>query len=129
MRKLSFFIAVLLMLSFSQREAAATKEVSSKDKEVIIEVFKTLYESQYRFEFSKDEGYGKKPVGKMSPGSLRNGNQVTISNSIVKTYFPTMNFWFAVNNPQPPAEGLAGAFGKANAARLQAIVNKYTGGQ
>jgi hypothetical protein len=129
MKQLSFFIGMLLMLSFSQEAKKVAKEVSAKDKEVIVEIFKTLYEEQYRFEFSKEESYGKKPVGKMSPASLRNGGQVTISNSIVKTYYPTMNFWFAVNNPKPPAEGLSGVFGKANAARLEAIVNKYTAGK
>ena len=131
---LSGFLAIILF-SFSAfslvrnaKNESSAKELSAKDKEVIIGIFKTLNEDQYRFEFNKDENYGTKVLPKAMWYSLRSGNKGTLSGSIVQNYYPAINFWFVVNNPKPPAEGLEGLFGKANAVRLQAIINKYTGG-
>ena len=125
---LPFSLSAFSLMRNAKNEKLA-KELSAKDKEVVIGIFKALNEDQYRFEFSKDETYGAKVLPKALWYSLRSVKEATFSGSIVQNYYPAVNFWFVVNNPKPPAEGLEGLFGKANAARLQAIINKYTGGQ
>ena len=127
-----FLTILLVSLSASspvnEKNENSAKELSAKDKEVIIEIFKTLSEDQYRFEFSENENYGAKVLPKAMWYSLRSGKKGSLSGSIVQNYYPAINFWFVVNNPKPPGEGLEGVFGKANAARLQAVINKYTSG-
>ena len=102
------------------------KTLTQKDKEVIIEIFKTIDVKLYHFSFSQSETYGKGVLPIPFPASLRNGGQPTLSGHIVKSYYPTVNFWYVVAEPAKPAEGLEGIFGKANAARLNAVINKYT---
>lgn len=139
MKKLSVFSSLFIIISFflsltvsAQPESKTKKEpikiLSAKDKATIIEIFKTIESFLYRIEFDKEESYGSKFIGS-STENLRIGKQVPVSNAISETYYPTFNFWFVVMKPASPAEGLEGIFGKQNAARLQAIINKYAGGQ
>ena len=129
-------LLIIILCSFSasslvrdEKNERSGKELSAKDKEVIIGIFKTLSEDQYRFEFSKDENYGMKVLPKAMWYSLRSGNKETFAGSIVQNYYPAINFWYVINNPKSPGQGIEDVFGKANAARLQAIINKYSGGQ
>lgn len=129
------FLAIILfslsasVLAQGEKAEKPAKTLSSNDKEVIIEIFKTIDASLYRFQFSKDESFGTKLVSPLSASDLRKGKKINFPNSISETYFPIMNFWFAVDKPTFPTEGLEGIFGKANVARLQAVINKYTGGK
>lgn len=121
-------IGAIISFSFCIAFAQPPKMLTAKDKEVIIEIFKTIDDKSYRFSFGDQETYGNKYLPKLMPASLQKGSHPTLSGHIVKTYYPTMNFWFVVTKPKPPAEGLEGIFGKANAARLEALIKKYTAG-
>src|SRR5688572_29989016 len=105
MKKSSAIISFLsmffffLLLSVSAREEnnsreTPAKELSAKDKEVIIEIFKTIDVSLYRFEFTENETYGTKVLPKAMWYSLRSGKKGTLSGSIVQNYNPAINFWF-----------------------------------
>lgn len=137
MKKYSFQAAILsvIMLAFSfgnssaqpeQTTTATAKILTKKDKDVIVEVFKTIDIHSYRFSFGESELYGKGVLPIQFPASLRNGGQPTLSGHLVKSYYPTVNFWYVVAEPAKPDEGLERIFGKANAARLNAVINKYT---
>lgn len=135
MKKLSVTISLFAIISFvlslsvqAQEEKKVIKEISAKDKATIIDIFKTIESPLYRIEFNSNETYGSKFIGS-STDYLRVGKYIGFLNAIVETYYPAMNFWFVVMKPTPPAEGLEGIFGKQNAAKLKAVINKYTGGQ
>jgi hypothetical protein len=102
------------------------KPMTSKDKEVIVEIFKSADETRYRLEFSPGEIYGKKSVSVSDWGKLRSGIDVPIVQSIAATYIPKTNFWYVFTRAKKSSDQLETLLGKSNAAKLNALINKYT---
>jgi len=106
------------------------KSITAKDKAVILEIFnKMIFEDEYRMEFDNKEVYGKKELNDSWINMLRTGNigAKFPTTFLYKTLQPKTGFWFFTSKQK--ALGMDNVFGKADAARLQAIINKYSGGQ
>ena len=108
---------------------ATPKILTAKDKAVIIEIFKSINEEDYRMEFNNNELYGKKVLPDSYIQALRTGNLLEdIGDSyLFQTLQPKAGFWYYTNKPKDI--GLEKFFGKDNAARFQAIIKKYSGGK
>lgn len=135
--KTAFLLFIIVAFSFGtspiQPDHATTitapKILTAKDKAVVIEIFKNIHEEDYRMEFSNKELYGKRELPDSYIHALRTGNLLEdISNNyLFQTLQPKAGFWFFIQKDKNLK--LEGVFGKANAARLQAVINKYTGGK
>lgn len=102
------------------------KPLTAKDKEAVIEIFKTINERLYSFEVG-GVSYGKKDFSPSAKKALQLGKQnVLVANSIVANYVPKTDFWYVISKSAAPANTLEGILGKANTARLNALINKYT---
>ncbi len=130
MKKLLTISTLLVLFSFlsaAQNPESIEKPIkllSAADKAVIIEIFKTLDPKDYYLEFKNKEVYGLK---KMQPSALFaiKTDQLHTASAIIKWY-KEISLLFVI--AQPSTVDLKTIFGKANAARLQAIITKYTGG-
>lgn len=139
MKKQFMLPALLIIILFSmsasvsapgEKTEKSAKTLTAKDKDVIKEIFKTIGANQYHMGFEKNEAYGvyQLPAGLLN--ALRTGSRIDaddVTGGLYKTYQPDLAFWYYIN--WKSSAGLESVFGKANAARLQAIINKYNGGK
>lgn len=133
--KTTFLLFIIVALSFGtssiQPDHATTittpKSLTAKDKAVIVEVFKTIREEDYRIKFNNKELYGKRELPDGYISALRTGKLLDdVTNSyLAQSLQPNAGFWFFINKDS--SLKLEDVFGKSNAARLQAVINKYTG--
>jgi hypothetical protein len=104
------------------------KVISTKDKADINEIFRSSVGLRnYRMEFGNGETFGAFELNSTIAYKLRKGYQLDLddfSGQLYKTYQPKLAFWYFVN--KSGTEGVEAVLGKANAARLQAVINKYT---
>lgn len=130
---LSGFLLVILVISSAQpgrtkRSAneRTPKVISAKDKADINELFKTgVGIRYYRMEFADREVFGAFQLNETIANALRKGYQLDhdmVSGQVYKSYQPQLAFWYFINK----TGSLESVLGKANAARFQAIINKYT---
>lgn len=131
---LLFILSLTIGAQTTENQKNATtkpvKTLSAKDKAEVIEIFQSLDANLYRLQFNGfKQTYGQLDVpGPMRSQLLLGAEFPSISEPwIIGSYYTSIGFYFVVRKPAPPAEGLEGALGKANAARLEAIVTKYTG--
>ena len=110
---------------------ATPRTLSAKDKSAINDIFKTIGVRNFRMEFGLNEAYGSYLLPDPVVKALRSGSHIDsdilVTDDLYKSYQPQLSFWYYLDRSR--SEGLEGIFGKANAARLNAIINKYTGGQ
>lgn len=135
--KIGFLLFSIVAFSFGTStiqqgpaiRTATPKILTAKDKAVIIEIFKSIDEEDYRMEFNNKELYGKKVLPDGYVQALRTGNLLEdIGDSyLFQTLQPKAGFWYYTNKPRDL--GLEKLFGKDNAARFQAIMKKYSGGK
>ena len=135
--KAVFLLFIVVAFSFSTSSiqpdhatrTATPKILTAKEKSVIIEVFKNIDEEDYRMEFNNKELYGKRVLPDAYIQALRTGNLLEDigTSNLFQTLQPKAGFWFFTNKDK--SLGLEGVFEKTNAARLQAIINKYSGGK
>ena len=82
-------------------------------------------------EFENNEAYGAYKLQDVVVKFLRSGSyidaDILVTEDLYKSYQPQLAFWFYINRNR--SEGFEGIFGKSNAARLEAIIKKYSGGQ
>jgi hypothetical protein len=129
---------LLVVLIISSAQPAGTerstigrspKVISAKDKADINELFKTSIGIRYyRMEFDNRDAYGAFELSDPIVNALRKGYQLDhdlVAGQTYKSYQPNLAFWYFINK----AGSLEGVLGKANAARFNAILNKYTGGK
>lgn|GEM_PF-2846767 len=132
----------LLFVSLaSSSQGKVAREISAADKAVILDMFKkSLKTNQYYLEFN----YGKPSFEKygsldVTPAGLSQMRQnitplVDYDNLDAMTFFksyPEMSFLYAMRGTTyngAETYTLEKFLGKANAARVEAIINKYTGG-
>ncbi|HEX6846206.1 MAG TPA: hypothetical protein VF144_04475 [Chitinophagaceae bacterium] len=118
-------------LSINPDELIPPKTLTTKDKAAIRDIFKTIGERNFRLEFGTNEAYGSFVLQDAVVKALRSGTHIDIdilaTSHFYKSYQPELAFWFYINRDR--SEGLEGIFGKSNAAKLQAIIKKYSAGQ
>ena len=135
--KASFLSFIIVAFSFGTSSVqpghsistATPKTLTAKDKSVIIEIFKSIDEEDYRMEFNNKELYGKKVLPDGYIQALRTGNLLEdIGDSyLFQTLQPQAGFWYYINKSKDL--GLEKIFGKDNAARFQGIIKKYSAGK
>ena len=128
-----FGLLTVIFLSYSLSSAAQdaetekgakTKELSTADKAVIIEIFKTLESKYYYLRFKNNEVYGLKTMQPSAISDVKMGQfHVT---SVIAKWYKEIDLLYAIEKPN--TADLKTIFGKANASRLNAILTKYTGG-
>ena len=111
------------------------KEISSKDKTTIIDIFKNLSPWLYYLEFNEGKEYYR-TILSYSPAELlkfRQGiNPITDPNSASQTFFrsyPSIKLWFVIYGVGAKSRDLEYFFGKTPAQRLKAIIAKYADGK
>jgi len=118
---------IMFFFLSSSTASAQSKTLSTKDKQVIIDIFKELSQSYY-LEFNYTENYGSKSL---LPHSLKDAVIKNQSSGQSGPYFfrthIEMGLWYAVLIASGKPSTLEDNFGKTNASRLQAIINKYGG--
>ena len=111
--------------------ATTPRTISAKDKAAINDIFKTIGVRNFRMEFENNEAYGAYKLQDVVVKFLRSGSyidaDILVTEDLYKSYQPQLAFWFYINRNR--SEGFEGIFGKSNAARLEAIIKKYSGGQ
>src|SRR5688572_25686771 len=114
-----------------KRKGEPPKSISATDKAVVIDIFRTLDQQYYYLEFEKGtEVYGTKTlVSADNLESIRKGLIPSGSDHlIIGSYYYQMGMVFIIGKTRSGIS-LETALGNTNATRLQAIINKYTGGQ
>lgn len=127
---IGFSAGISLPLQDHNVTITTPKSLTAKDKAVIVQIFnEMIFEDEYRMEFDNKEVYGKKELPDGYVNALRTGKITDDlpSTWLYQTLQPKAGFWFFTNKPK--ALGMDNVFGKANAAKLQAIINKYSGGK
>ena len=123
--------AILVAQEGKKRKGEPPKTISAADKAVVIDIFRTLDQQYYYLEFEKGtEVYGTKTlVSADNLESIRKGLIPSGSDHlIIGSYYHQMGTVFIIGKTRSGIS-LEAVLGKANATRLQAIINKYTGGQ
>lgn len=113
-----------------KRRGEPPKTISAADKAVVIDIFRTLDQQYYYLEFEKGtEVYGTKTlVSADNLESIRKGLIPSGSDHlIIESYYNQIGMVFIIGKTKSGIS-LETILGKTNAARLQAIINKYTGG-
>src|SRR5688572_20950604 len=114
-----------------KRKGEPPKSISAADKTVIIDIFKTLDQQYYYLEFEKGtEVYGTKTLVSADNLELIRKEQVPLGSDhlIIGSYYYQAGFVFIIGKTRSGIS-LETVLGKTNATRLEAIINKYTGGQ
>jgi len=124
----SFFFSPIVSAQDEKIPAIKSKTLSSKDKQAIIDIFKEVSRSYY-LEFSKTEYYGQQGLVPYSLKDAIRKNKSSGENGFL--FFRThveIGMWYAVMKKNGETGlTLEDVFGKTNASRLQAIMNKYSG--
>jgi len=142
MKKQFILVGILTIILFSlsasslaqgskKRKGEPAKSISAADKTVVIDIFRTLDQQYYYLEFEKGtEVYGTKTlVSTDNLESIRKGLIPSGSDHlIIGSYYYQMGMVFIIGKTRSGIS-LETALGNTNATRLQAIINKYTGGQ
>lgn len=103
-----------------------TKVLIAKDKTAIIEIFRTLAPANYRL-WIGSESKGTLAVPSVVWVLVKPGEYSASARTMFGGYYSNIGLLYAVSGS--PDKGFEGIFGKTNAAKLQAIINKYTAGQ
>jgi hypothetical protein len=103
-----------------------TKQITAKDKTAIFEIFKTLDPTRYRI-YIGSEGMGTLAVPAPAWVLVKPGEYSISTKTMLGGYYASVGLFYAVT--RPPGKGLEEVFGKTNAARFGALINKYTAGQ
>jgi len=103
-----------------------TKVITAKDKTAILEIFRTLDPANYRL-WIGSEGMGTLAVPAVVWVLVKPGEYAASSRTIFGAFYANIGFYYALSGSKD--KGLKGVFGKANASKLQAIINKYSAGQ
>ena len=114
-----------------KRKGEPPKSISAADKAVVIDIFRSLDAQYYYLEFERgNEVYGTKTlVSADNLESIRKGLIPSGSDHlIIGSYYYQMGMVFIIGKTKSGIS-LETILGKTNATRVQAIVNKYTGGQ
>lgn len=134
----SFLIAICFLLVDSlfaqggkKRRGEPPKTTSAADKAVIIDIFRSLDPQYYYLECEKGtEVYGTRTL--VSADILESIRKEIIpagsDHLIIGSYYYQMGMVFIIGKTKSGIS-LETILGKTNATRLQAIINKYTGGQ
>lgn len=126
MKKFLIINIVLLLFIPVLLTAQVKKPFIAKDKETIKGIFETIDKSKYRIELGKGQIYGERQLSDAAMNTLRQGKVPVpaIANSLAATYIPATHFWYVITKSKPE-DDLESILGTANAARLEAIINKY----
>src|SRR5688572_6047477 len=133
-----FLTIILFSLSASslaqgskKRKGEPPKSISATDKAVVNDIFRTLDQQYYYLEFEKGtEVYGTKTlVSADNLESIRKGQIPSGSDHlIIGSHYYQAGFVFIIGKTRSGIS-LETVLGKTNATKLEAIINKYTGGQ
>lgn len=120
-------LLMIIAVSFSKSAAPTPRTIAAKDKTTIKEIFKTIGVRNFRMEFGNNESYGSYVLNDQVIKAFRSGSYIDTdllaTGDLYKSYQPGLAFWYYINRSS--SEGFEGIFGKANAARLNAVINKY----
>ena len=124
--------------SFAQggkkRRGEPAKLISDADRTAIVEIFKTLEAGDYYMEFAVPKPavvYGSKKVDWTDLQLLKDNHPTLPSLWHAYRYLPEigLTFLIKIGAKSQLKLTLPEIFGSGNAARLEAVINKYTGGQ
>lgn len=123
-------LILLSVVAYGQPSESTTliKQVSVKDKTVIIDIFKTLTQDRYYLEFSNGDVYGKFVIPSVQRTSIKNGESFPMQIQYILGWYKEIGLLYVINKTQTAVD-LETALGKAAAGRLTAVINKYTAGQ
>jgi hypothetical protein len=133
----SFLIVICFLLVDSlfaqggkKRRGEPSKTISPADKAVIIDIFRSLDPQYFYLECERgSEVYGTKTL--VSADNLESIRKEIIpagsDHLIIGPYYYQMGIVFIIGKTRS-GTSLETILGKTNATKLQAIINKYTGG-
>jgi len=116
----------------SKKRKAPPGEVTYKliaaDRAVIIDIFKSLDPQHYHLEFAPGkEVYGTLAISSDDLAAIRRGSSPTDANNLIYSWYYEIPLLYIIGKTRTGID-LETVLGKDNAARLKAVVTKYTGG-
>ncbi len=138
---LGLLTVIFISLSFSSAAQNSKKrkgpsgEVTSKllaaDKAVVIDIFfKSLDLQHYYLEFTQGQNkevYGTLSISGDDLAAIKRGSAPTDATKLIYGWYWQMGLLYVIGKTRTGVD-LETVLGKENAARLQAIITKYTGG-
>ena len=137
---LGLLTVIFIAISFSSEAQNSKKrkgpsgEVTSKllaaDKAVVIDIFKSLDPQHYYLEFTQGQNkevYGTLSISGDDLAAIKRGSAPTDATHLIYGWYWQMGLLYVIGKTRTGVD-LETLLGKENAAKLQAIITKYTGG-
>jgi len=112
-----------------KKRGAPTRVISDADKAVVIDIFRSIDPSVYYLEFKRgSEVFGSTTIVTQEQLiDIREQRPVIgTKNYLIGSYYYGMSMVYIIKTRE--GVRLEDIFGKTHAAKLEAIINKYTGG-
>lgn len=114
------------LLAQGKKKEEPTKELSAKDKAAFIEIFKSLPAQQYYLSFNTGgENYGTLVVPVVDVVRIRTGMAPVEPDKYIYKWVGSIGLTYVIL-PTRSGSNLESVLGTANAAKVEALVKKYT---